>query len=77
MSKVGRNRSVLKAIKRDRSESEKLMIKLEAWNNEKNPWIVVPGTNKKEASTRVRANEYWGSPNGSFRMGKSDGTESV
>ena len=77
MSKVGRNKSILKAIKRDRSKGEKLMNLLDAWTNEKNPWLVIQGTNKKEASTRVRANEYWGPPKGSFHMGKSDGTESV
>ena len=72
MSKVGRNKSIIKAIKRDRSEGEKLMYIMKAWKKEKNPWLVIPGTNK-----RVRANEYWGPPKGSFHMGKSDGTESV
>jgi len=75
MSKVGRNRSILKAVKRDRSESEKLMNLLDAWQKEKNPWLVVTGINKKRV--RVRADEYWGSPKNGFHMGKNDGTESV
>ncbi len=77
MSKVGKNRSILKAVKRGRSEGEKLMTILDAWRKEQNPWLIIPGTSKRESRVRVRANEYWGNPKGSYHMGKGDGTESV
>jgi len=71
---VGKNKSILKAVKRDRTEGDKLLNLMSAWKNDQNPWLVVPGTTKKESLKRVRANDYWGSPKGAYHMGKNDGT---
>ena len=57
--------SILKAVKRQRTESEKLLHKVRAWRKGRNPWIVVNNldtNNKKEKFVRVRANDAWGHP---------------
>ena len=74
---VGKNTPILKAVKRDRTPSEVIMIKLDAWVNEKNPWITIPTQDKNKPFKRVRANDYWGNPKASYYMGKSDATETV
>ena len=74
---VGKNTPNLKAVKRDRTPSEIMMIKLDAWKKEKNPWITISTQDKNKPFKRVRANDYWGSPKASYYMGKSDATETV
>ena len=66
------NRKLKNAIRRDRTEADRLMDKLDAWEKGQNPWITVEnrGEGLREKFTRVRANDYWGNPkNRGFYMG--------
>lgn len=47
------DKSIYKAMRNERSELEKIMNKLAAWRQGKNPWLMVDGR-------KVRANDYWG-----------------
>jgi hypothetical protein len=55
-------RSTVKLVRQDRSEMEKAMNKLKAWQAGKNPWITVPGVQSNMRFVRVRANNLWGDP---------------
>ena len=66
------NRSLSKAIKRDRTAIEKWQIKQKAWLKGQNPWIVVPNENTADTKTRfvrVRAETEWGDPRKGFMFG--------
>lgn len=56
------SRSTVKAVKRDKSEFDKAIHKLEAWQAGKNPWITVPGTQSNQRFVKVRANAVYGDP---------------
>lgn len=61
------SRDTLKGMKRDRSEGDKLMNKLNAWMKGKNPWITFEKPAQKnqplrERFYRVKANDVWGDP---------------
>lgn len=61
----GQRRSIVAGVKearRDKSEVEKALNKLEAWRKGQNPWITVPGTASNMRFVRVRANSLWGDP---------------
>lgn len=65
VSKGQRNsvaRSTVNAVRRDRSEVEKAMNKLNAWRAGKNPWITVPGPSSNMRFVKVRANALYGDP---------------
>jgi hypothetical protein len=59
-------RSLLKAVKRSRTQAEKRLNQLKAWKNKRtDPWITIdnPDTsNKREPFIRVRASTIWGNP---------------
>jgi len=66
------DRSLSKAIKRDRSAIEKWKILQKAWLKGKNPWIVVPNENTADTKARfvrVRADTEWGDPRKGFMFG--------
>lgn len=52
----------LKDLRRGRSELEKMLNKIEAWRQNKNPWITVPGPASNARMVRVRSNSVWGDP---------------
>jgi hypothetical protein len=59
------SRSLCNAIKRDRSELEKIIFKQKAWLKSQNPWITIDNPNTNETNKRkirVRANQLWGDP---------------
>ena len=62
----GERRSIgrwtVNAVRRNRSEADKMMNKFEAWKKGQNPWITVPGTSSKMRFIKVRANDLYGSP---------------
>jgi hypothetical protein len=62
----GERRSIgrwaVNAVRRDRSEFDKMINKLDAWRAGKNPWITVPGPSSNMRFIRVRANTLYGSP---------------
>ena len=64
-----------KAMKSDRSLLEKVGHKMAAWKQMKNPWLTVPNPNPNETAKRfirVKANDVWGDPRASYRMGNSN-----
>lgn len=70
------NPSITKAVKRDRSPLLVLCQKSAAWKKMQNPWLTIPNPNPNETAKRfirVRANDLWGDPRGSYRMGGGDG----
>jgi hypothetical protein len=56
------SRSLVNAVRSGRSELEKMMNKVAAWKEGKNPWITVQGTASNRQFVKVRANELYGSP---------------
>lgn len=59
------NRQISKAVKRDRSVIDKMVIKQKAWLKGQNPWITVLNPNTAATNKRyirVRANSEWGDP---------------
>lgn len=61
----GQRRSVVngvKEVRQSRTPLEKAMNKLAAWKKGQNPWITVPGTEKKAPWIKKRANEVYGDP---------------
>ena len=69
------DRSITKAVRRDRSPLEVLCNKSAAWKKMQNPWITIPNSNPHETAkrfVRVRANDLWGDPRGIYRMGGGD-----
>lgn len=68
----GERRNIVAGVKearRDRSEVEKALNKLEAWRKGQNPWITVPGPASNARFIRVRANNLWGDPKKSNSYG--------
>jgi len=64
-------KDICKAVKRDRTELEKLTNKLRAWDRGKNPWVTVPNENTNDTRARlvrVRANQAWGDPRKVYMM---------
>jgi hypothetical protein len=54
-----------KAVKRDRTYLDKLIMKQKAWAKGQNPWLSVPNVNTAETAKkfiRVRSNTEWGDP---------------
>lgn len=61
----GERRSIVSGVKearRDRNPFDKAMDVIRAWREGRNPWVTIPGTSKKEAWVKVRANAYYGDP---------------
>lgn len=56
------SRSIVNAVRRDRSPIEKALNKLAAWRAGKNPWITVPGPSSNMRFVKVRANTLYGDP---------------
>lgn len=52
----------IKDVRQGRSVLEKMLNKLDAWRQNKNPWITVPGPASNARMVRVRANSVWGDP---------------
>ena len=70
------NAWVTKAIRKDRTLLQRMCNKISAWKQMKNPWLTVPNPNPNETDkrfVRVKANDVWGDPKYSYRMGNSDG----
>lgn len=70
------SRSVVKAVRKDRPETEKALHKLDAWRKGKNPWITIKGPSSNMPFVRVRANTQWGDPKKQMANlfgGKADG----
>ena len=64
-SSKGERRSVaagVKEVSQGRSQVDKMLNKIRAWKEGKNPWVTVAGPSSKERFVRVRANSYWGDP---------------
>jgi hypothetical protein len=58
-------KGVCKAVKRDRSVIDKMVIKQKAWLKGQNPWITVRNENTAQTNkqfVRVRAESVWGDP---------------
>ena len=58
-------KDVCKAVKRDRSVIDKMVMKQKAWLKGQNPWITVPNPNTAATNKRfirVRAESEWGDP---------------
>ena len=67
---------VTKAMKKDRTPLQQMCNKMSAWKQMQNPWLTVPNPNPNETDkkfVRVKANDIWGDPRSSYRMGNSDG----
>lgn len=65
MTSKGERRNIVagvKEVRQGRSEWQKAVNKLNAWQTGKNPWITVPGPSLKESFVRVRANTLYGDP---------------
>jgi|TARA_Y100000114_G_scaffold156950_1_gene186211 hypothetical protein len=64
--------NILKAVRRDTTESEKMVNIMNAYLQGRNPWLTVPNTNTNETNkkfVRIKAEDLWGSPkNRGFRM---------
>ena len=61
----GERRSIVagvREVRAGRSEFEKHMNKVKAWQKGLNPWITVPGPSSNKRFIRVRANSEWGDP---------------
>ncbi len=62
----GERRSIgrwaVNAVRREKSEVEKALNKLDAWRAGKNPWITVPGPSSNMRFIKVRANSLYGNP---------------
>jgi hypothetical protein len=62
----GERRSIgrwaVNAVRREKSEAEKAINKLDAWRKGKNPWITVPGPSSNMRFIKVRANSLYGNP---------------
>ena len=58
--------STLNAIKRDRSEADKIVQKIQSWEKGQNPWLTIENPNANETNKkfiRVNARSFWGDPN--------------
>ena len=58
-------KNVCKAVKRDRSIIDRMVIKQKAWLKGQNPWITVANENTAQTNkrfVRVRAETVWGDP---------------
>jgi hypothetical protein len=58
-------KSVLRAIKQDRTYLEKLQFIVKSWKKLQNPWITIENPNKSQTNRRhirVRTNDLWGNP---------------
>ena len=64
--------SVLKAVRRDTTASEKMANVMSAYLSGRNPWITIANPNDKQTNAkyiRVKAEDLWGSPkNRGYRM---------
>jgi hypothetical protein len=62
----GERRSVAKStvqmVRRNRSVSNKLLNRANAWRAGKNPWITIAGPSPDKLFVRVRANTVYGDP---------------
>lgn len=62
------SRALTGLISKERSSGERLMFKIDAWEKNLNPWLSIDtgaiGSNKR--FIKVRANDYWGKPQGSL-----------
>jgi len=59
----GQRRNIVagvKEVRQDKSDFDKLMHKIEAWRQGKNPWITVPGPSSNKPFVKVRANSIYG-----------------
>ena len=66
------NRSLSKAIKRERTAIDKWTILQKAWLKGKNPWVTVPNPNTSDTRARfvrVRAETEWGDPRKGYMQG--------
>lgn len=57
--------AITKAVKRERTYLDKMVMKQKAWLKGQNPWITVPNGNTADTKARfirVRANSEWGDP---------------
>lgn len=53
------------AIRKDRSEGDRVINQQAAWLKGQNPWITIPNPNKAQTDSpfvRVKANTLWGTP---------------
>lgn len=60
------SKSLTGLISKERSSGDRLMFKIDAWEKMQNPWLSIDtgaiGSNKR--FIKVRANDYWGKPQG-------------
>jgi hypothetical protein len=59
------DRTLSKAIKRERPATEKWTILQKAWLAGRNPWVTIPNPNTSDTKARyvrVRAETEWGDP---------------
>lgn len=64
-------RSVIKSVRKNVTDIERLDDKIQAWKKFQNPWIKISNPNTKETNKRfirVRANDLWGDPKSQYRM---------
>jgi len=78
MTSKGQRRSIVAGVKearRDRSPIEKTMNILKAWKKGQNPWVTVPGPDKKHAWVRKRANDVYGDPRHTANIYRGKGAD--
>lgn len=63
----GQRRNIVNGVKEARREKtplERALNKVAAWKKGLNPWVTVPGPDKKHAWIKKRANDVYGDPRG-------------
>lgn len=77
---VGKNKKVINALRRERSQIEDALNRVKAWKEFRNPWITIANPNKTETAKKfikVKANDLWGDPKKTYyMMGASNKEES-
>lgn len=59
------SKSLIHALVKGRSYTDRLLTKHNAWLNGDDPWIVIPNVNTNETNkpfVKIRANTLWGDP---------------
>lgn len=57
--------AICRAVRRERTYLDKMLMKQKAWQKGQNPWVTIPNPNTNETNKRfikVRANQEWGDP---------------
>lgn len=64
-------RSIVKSVRRDITQIDRLDDIMRAWQRFQNPWVTISNPNTKETNKRrirVRANDLFGDPKAQYRI---------